>query len=325
MDTAGDADGNGTAARFGRVAAIAADRQGNVYVSDSGNRKIRKITSTGTVTTIAGSLFTPGGTDGTGTAAGFFDPQAIAVDSAGTIYVADAVVTGSSGVTNRFAFIRKITAAGVVTTIQGSIGGIVGGLVVDGAGNLYISAGGCSSLPLPTPDPCAGKIYRISASGTATTLMTTAATGPAAAVGQPYGIALDGVGDVIAIDQQTHVAYKVSATGEVTIFAGTPGFGGYADAVGAAARFQNPTGLTLDDSGNLYVADTGNHVIRKIDAATAVTTIAGVAGQPAFVFGALPGRLNWPMGVAVSGTNLYIAQGMQTSQNTAITVIRNRP
>lgn len=137
--TAGFADGSGTAASFSSPTGLAIDGNGNIYVADAGNHRIRKISTSGTVTTIAGNG-TAGNTDGTGTAATFVSPSGIAVDAAGMLYV-----TNSNSV-------RKVTSSGVVTTIAGSSTGSYAdgtgtaagfsnprGIAVDGNGNIYVT------------------------------------------------------------------------------------------------------------------------------------------------------------------------------------------
>ena len=141
--TAGFLDATGTAAQFNNPNGVAVDTAGNVYVADTTNNRIRKITAAGVVTTLAGQA-SAGTTDATGNAAQFNDPRAVAVDTAGKVYVADTT-------NNR---IRKITAAGVVTTVAGSTAGFLdatgnaaqfnnpNGIAVDVNGNLYVGDNG---------------------------------------------------------------------------------------------------------------------------------------------------------------------------------------
>ncbi len=163
----------------------------------------------GVVTTLAG--LTNGGTgsaDGTGTAASFNFPMGVAVDSSGNVYVGD----------NSNHMIRKITSAGVVTTLAGLTNG--------GSG---------------------------SADG----------TGTAASFHSPYGVAVDTSGNVYVVDSLNQMIRKIDSAGVVTTLAGS-GSSSYADGTGTAASFNNPLGVAVDTSGNVYVADNANSMIRKI-------------------------------------------------------------
>src|SRR5947208_1611193 len=139
----GSADGTGNGARFAHLFGVAADTAGNVYVADTENHTIRKVTLAGVVTTLAGLAGGSGSADGTGSDARFFDPSGVAVDSVGNAYVADTVNNT----------IRKVTPAGVVTTLAGVEGGFgsadgtrsaarfdhPSGVAVDNAGNIYMA------------------------------------------------------------------------------------------------------------------------------------------------------------------------------------------
>ena len=201
--TAGFADGTGGAAQFNGPYGVAVDYSGTAYVADGNNHRIRKITSAGVVTTLAGSG-ARGFSDGTGVAAQFNYPIGVAVDSSGTVYVADA---GN----NR---IRKITPAGVVTTLAGYAAGSADG------------------------------------------------TGGAAQFKDPRGVAVDPSGTVYVADYGNHRIRKITPAGVVTTLAGSTA--GFADGTGSAARFNVPFGVAVDSSGTVYVADYCNHRIRKI-------------------------------------------------------------
>jgi len=252
---AGDADDpTGRAARFNSPFSVAVDGAGNVYVADTENHRIRKITAAGQVTTLAGPPAGSGGTisgfaDGFGGAARFNSPHGVAVDGAGNVYVADTMNHS----------IRKITAAGQVTTLAGN--GIAGfadatggaarfnaphGAAVDGVGNVYVS------------DPGNQRIRKIT---TATGQVTTLA-GPAGDFAALSQVAVDGFGNVYF--PSANVILRITATGEVTTLAGSEQEGAFADGTGAAARFDGPQGVAVDGAGNVYVGDTVNGRIRKI-------------------------------------------------------------
>jgi len=353
----GSANGTGTAASFYAPSGVAVDRAGNVYVADRNNSLIRKISSTGIVTTFAGSG-TRAFADGIGTAASFNGPSGVTVDEAGNVYVAD-------GFNNR---IRKISPAGVVTTIAGS--GTYGfadgtgnsasfdvavGLVVDGAGNVYVadrfnnrirkisSAGVVTTLagsgtrafangtgteasfakPSGVVVDVSGSIYvadaedsrirKISAAGVVTTLAGSGShgfadgTGTAASFNYPMGVAVDGAGNVYVADQFNERIRKINSTGVVTTFAGS-GTYGFADGTGTAASFNGPSGVAVDCTGNVYVADRSNHRIRKISPTGVVTTLAG-SGIYGFADGTgTAASFNTPSGVAVDRAgNVYVA------------------
>ncbi|MCC7326202.1 MAG: hypothetical protein IT521_05295 [Burkholderiales bacterium] len=105
--------------------------------------------------------------------------------------------------------------------------------------------------------------------------------------------------DLARHDSGNQTIRKIAVTGQDTVVAGAPGFSGSADGNGAAARFNNPGSLSVDGSGRIYVADTGNHLVRRISAAGTVTTIAGRAGSVGVILGDLPGSLNAPIGMAI--------------------------
>ncbi len=300
-------DATGAAASFNNPSGIAIDGT-SLYVADSGNSTIRKIvTSTGAVTTFAGKAGIIGHADGTGAAASFNSPSGITTDGT-NLYVAD---SGNNT-------IRKIViSTGAVTTFAGKAG-IIGhadgrgakatfnspsGITTDGT-NLYIADNGNST------------IRKIAiASEAVTTLAGTAGymghadgTGAAARFYYPYGIASDGT-NLYVVDYGNSTIRKIAiATGVVTTLAGTAGIIGHADGTGAAARFYSPSGITTDGT-NLYVADSGNNMIRKIVIATgAVTTLAGSAGIIGHADGTgAAASLYYPWGIVTDGTNLYIA------------------
>jgi sugar lactone lactonase YvrE len=311
----GGLDGAGPAALFSGPGGLAVDGAGNVYVADTSNGAIRKVTPSGVVTTLAGTLGVVGDADGIGAGAQFKYPAGIAVGGDGNVYVAD---TENSE-------IRAITPGGVVTTLAGSpgVGGSANGtggaarfdapfgIAVDGAGNLYVA------------DTDNDVIRKISPGAVVTTLAGTAGTAfpPSAADGTggaarfdgPRGVAVDSGGNVYVADTGNDLIRKITPDGVVTTLAGAAGNAGSADGTGTAARFDTPTGVAVDALGNVYVADSGNLRIRMITPGGAVTTLAGFSGSfPAHTDGTGPAaRFKNPVGVAAGpGGLVYVADSL---------------
>ena len=310
----GSTDGTGTAARFNFPQNIASDGADNLFVADTFNHTIRRVViATGVVTTLAGSPGVSGSTDGTGAAARFWVPRGLASDGAGSLFVAD-------GYNNS---IRKLViATGVVTTFAGSRPGVSGsadgtgtaarffglvGLVGDGAGNLLVADFGNHTIR--TVVIVTGVVTTLA--GSPRTTGSADGTGPAALFNSPEGLAGDGAGTLFVADVGNHTIRKVViATGAVTTLAGSPGLAGSADGTGPAALFNSPEGLAGDGAGNLFVADVGNHTIRKVVIATgAVTTLAGSPGVSGSTDGTGPAARFWfPRGLASDGAGtLFVA------------------
>lgn len=267
-----------------------------------------------TFSLLAGSAGSPGSVDATGAAATFNQPYGISVDSSGTVYVAD----------HKSNIIRKVTAAGVVTTLAGTanVAGINNAtgtaavfsqptsVAVDSSGNVFVA------------DYVNNVIRKIDSKAVVTTFAGTAgsagstdATGTAALFNQPYGVAVDSSGNLYVTEYANDTIRKITSAGVVTTFAGTAATPGFQNGTGTAALFSQPTGIAVDSSGNVYVADTGNNAIRKITSAGVSSTLAGgfAAGyQDGTGTGAL---FRSPRGVAVdSSGNVYVAD----SQNSCI-------
>ncbi len=274
----GSADGPGSFARFYLPCSVAVDSAGNVYVADTFNHTIRKVTPGGVVTTLAGLAGSYDFADGTGSAARFYNPFGVAVDSAGNVYVAD----------SRNHMIRKVTPGGVVTTLAGLAGsyGSADGpnsaarfslpcsVAVDSAGNVYVADAYNHTIRKVTP---AGIVTTLA--GLATSPGSADGTGSAARFHLPKCVAVDSAGNVYVADSLNHTIRKVTPGGVVTTMAGLAGKRGSADGTGSGARFHNPFGVAVDSAGNVYVADSLNHTIRKVTPGGVVTTLAGAAGS----------------------------------------------
>jgi len=314
----GSVDGTGNAARFNGPSGMTIDSAGNIYLADSSNHTIRRVTSAGVVTTIAGVAGSRGSADGTIDVARFNSPSAVARDSAGNIYVTD---TGNNT-------IRKISSASgllMVSTVAG-LAGTSGsadgtgsaarftypyGMAIDGNGNLYIADTLNGTIRLVTP---AGVVSTIA--GLAGNHGSVDATGSAARFGYPYGVALDSAGTTLYVaDSLNHTIRRIATGGVVTTFAGQTGVSGSKDDTGIVAQFNQPSALALDSTGNVYVADTYNSTIRKITSAGVVSTLAGLAGSPGSANGTGSAvRFNRPFGIALdSAGNVFVAD---TGNNT---------
>lgn len=306
--SAGSADGAGAAARFNQPTGIAVDADGNLYVADCGNHTVRKITPAGAVTTLAGAAGLPGAADGTGSAARFSNPRGVALDASRNLYVADA--------SNHT--LRKVTPAGAVTTLAGSAGNAgstdaagaaarfntPAGVAVDDGGNLYVADSGNHTLRQVTP----GGVVTTFA-GEAGNAGSADGTGSVARFNCPCAVAVDGGRNLYVTDQLNHTLRKVTPLADVTTLAGLGASPGSADGNGAAARFNEPAGVAVGASGNVWVGDAGNHTLRLVTLAGDVSTFAGSAPG----FGSADGaaetaRFYYPGDVAADGAgNIYVA------------------
>lgn len=255
-------DGKGTNASFNRPGGIAITASGDLYVADSYNNRIRKITADGTVTTFAGSGVA-GPANGTGTTANFNTPTGIAIDAAGYIYVAD---SGNN-------LIRKISPLGEVSTLAGS--GSLG-----------------------------------SANGN-----TTSATFNA-----PQNLTVDAGGNVYVTDMGNNLIRKITSSGDVTTYAGNGSAGGQNGAA-LSASFNKPSGIVADDIGDLFISDLGGNLIRMIDPAGEVITLAGDGSSNGLNNTGTAASFNSPRGLALDGSRkLYIADSFDNNIRTAVTV-----
>ncbi len=304
----GRADGTGSAARFYNPTGVAVDASGNVFVADYSNHTIRKITPDGVVSTFAGSAGVSGSTDGTGSTARFNGPNGVAVDRAGNVFVADFYNYT----------IRKITSAGVVSTIAGLAGSRsstdgVGStarfmnpfsVAVDNTGNVFVAEYYGHTIRKITP---AGVVSTVA--GLAGSAGSADGAGNAARFNYPAGVAVDSAGNLYVTDCFNDTIRKITPDGVVSTLAGLAGTSGSANGTGSTARFNGPTGLAVDATGNIYVADYGNHTIRMVTAAGVVSTMAGLASNPGSADGAGSlARFSSPAAVAVDGTgNVFVA------------------
>lgn len=259
----GNSDGTGDAARFNRPSGTTADSAGNIYVADSGNCTLRKVTPDGVVTTLAGSPSVCVSIDGTKDVARFNFLAGVAADLAGNIYV-----TSWNDCT-----VRRVNQAGTVTTIAGVSGlcssvdgsgtdarfGNPSGIAMDSTGNFFIA------------DETGCTIRKMTPTGAVTTLAGNAGncasadgTGGDARFNVPSWTAVDPSGNVYVSDYLNFTVRAVSPAGVVTTLAGLAGTIGSADGRGIGAQFNHPDGIAADTAGNIYVADRNNNTVRKI-------------------------------------------------------------
>ena len=268
----GSADGTGSQARFCFPCGIAADAAGNIYVADTGNNTIRRITQSGVVTTLAGMADTVGYDDGTGSRARFNYPVSLAVDNSGNIIVADMYNCT----------IRKVASNGAVTTIAG-MAGISGGVdgkgmnalfnfprsvTVDNNDNVYVADLLNNAIRKITP----AKVVTTLAGGMSYATGNADGIGEAAGFSHPAGLATDNAGNIYVADTGNNTVRRIAPDGSVITLAGLDSQFGFADGTGSAVRFWHPASLALDRFGNLYVADLDNAAVRKGFAATSTNT-----------------------------------------------------
>ncbi|MEI6403488.1 MAG: hypothetical protein WCP59_15020, partial [Actinomycetota bacterium] len=303
-----------TTAQLNGPSSVAVDTAGNIYIADTDNQRVRKIdSSTGIITTIAGTdTGDYNGDNITATTAQLNGPSSVAVDTAGNIYIADA---GNQRV-------RKVdSSTGIITTIAGTdTPGYNGdnitattaqlnypyGVAIDTAGNIYIADTG--NQRVRKVDSNTGVIIHIAGAGVGDTSPATSSL-----LKSPRGLAIDTAGNIYIADTNNHRVRKVTAsTGLITTIAGTGTNGYNGDNITATtAQLNGPNGVAIDTAGNIYIADTGNERVRKIDAGTGIiTTIAGTGmyGHNGDNITATTARLNGPNGVAIdTAGNIYIA------------------
>lgn len=288
--TMGSVDGTGDAAQFAYPSGLACDLAGNIYIAENGGQRIRKITPAGVVTTLAGHSAI-GYDNGPGNVATFYDPNDVAVDAAGNVYVAD----GGNNL------IRKITPGGIVSTFAGNrnnLGGpdgtgaratfsAPGNIGIDYLQNLYVTE--------------SQHIRKITPEAIVTTPI------PFTGFNRPYGIKADNQGNLYIADGGLNAIKKVSKTGAVTTLAGG-GAAGAADGKGTSATFNSPHAVAVDDGGNIYVADFDNNEIRLVTPLGAVSTVAGITTAGKVNGVGTKAMFSQPAGVALDGKgHLYVS------------------
>ena len=301
--TLGAVNGKAEEASFSNLMDVAADSAGNIYVADSRNNLIRKVSAGGLVTTLAGNG-KQGSEDGKGASASFFFPGALAADAKGTVYVAD---THNS-------LIRKISPDGTVTTIAGRISPEVAkyrdtvvkldnpyGIAVDSEGDVFVADWERDMIKKISPD---GNITAFAGNGQKG---AKDGKGQAAMFYLPEGLAIDHAGNLYVADCYNNMIRKITPDGVVSTLAGNT-VKGSKDGKGKSASFSHPDGLAVDRLGNVYVADVGNNRIRKITPDGVVTTIAGTGTRGVLNGPAKTALFYRPFGLAIDKSgNLYVA------------------
>ncbi len=305
--------GLATNAKLSYPYAVATDASGNFYIADTDNCRVRKVSSSGIITTVAGNGSCGySGDGGSATAAKIYYPYGVAVDGAGNLYIADLYSYR----------VRKVSTSGIITTVAGNgsygFSGDGGpatsakltyayGVAVDGAGNLYIA------------DIYNYRVRKVSTSGIITTVAGSGSYGfsgdggPAvsAKLYYPQGVAVDAAGNLYIADSGNHRVRKVDSAGIITTVAGS-GNGGFSGDGSSAvsARLYYPQGVVVDAAGNLYIADSSNYRVRRVSSSGIITTIAG---NGSYIYSgdggpATSASFYYPASISVDGSgNLYIA------------------
>jgi uncharacterized repeat protein (TIGR01451 family) len=283
----GHDDGPLVTATFASPASLGIDIYGNMYVADMDTSTVRRITN-GSVATVAGIPGVAGSNDGTAGYSTLNHPRALAVSAGGYVYIAD---TDNQLIRFFFPNGNGVVFGSFLVTLAGSPG-VQGTADGTGTNARFASPSGiavATNYTLFVGDTKGDRVRQVGQNGVVTSVT-------AAQFHGPTGIALDGEGNIYVADTENNLIRRIGTDGQVATVAGSAGLSGLADGVGAAARFNHPTALAFDRLGNLFVADTGNHAIRRIAPSHFVTTV--VPG----------GTLNSPNGIAFDASGrLFIA------------------
>jgi gliding motility-associated-like protein len=261
------------------------------------------------VSTVAGVVETPGSNDGAALSARFFIPHGIAADSLGRIFIADR---------NNHTIRLLDTNTGTVSTLAGKAGQPGGTDAVGSAARFNEPWGICATPDgvVYVADTKNNKIRMVTLDGTVTTVAgsgnfgTSNGAGLTSTFGNPTGIEVDAEGNIYVADHLTHIIRKINKLGNVTTLAGKPYLPGDTDGIGSAAEFWRPYGLTIDNDGNILVADEWNHKIRKVTPLGVVTTLAGNGMEGIANGTAQSASFNYPWDVTVDAVgNVYVGDG----------------
>src|ERR1039457_3767034 len=321
-------------ATFTYPTSIAVDSSGNIFVADTNNVAVRRISAGGIITTVAGNgQWGYTGDGGQATKAQLAGPQGVTVDASGNLYIADTMNER----------IRRVDPSGIITTIAGSGTAGFGG---DGTA----AVGAMFSTPVTVAVDASGAVYvadldnnrirRFAIGGSVSTFAGTTSSigdgGPStqARLNGAWGVAVDSAGNQFIGDRLDNRVRRVPPSGTITNVAGT-GQTGYSgdNGPGASAVLATPNGVAVDSAGNVYIADAGNNRIRRVDAPTGeIATFAGAGSGSCCYTGtgtggdggmATSASLNYPTSVAVDGAgNVYFVQWVQSDTSPQAIAVR---
>jgi len=295
--------GNPQTAEFHSPEGIVFDSKGNMFIADRDNQVIRKIAPSGVVSVFAGAVGVTGAANGAASIARFHTPIRLAIDAGDNLYVAD----------RDNARIRKIDSSGYVTTIAGTTAGS-GSTQFNWPVGVAVSSTGDSVYVADSKNHRIQKLIRTGGSGPYTTSLLAGqlthgyhnGTGSAAQFYYPSGVDLDNSGNIIVADRYNHCIRKITKTGSVSLLAGIPDTSYDVDAPALKATFDQPYGVSVANDNCIYIADIGYHNIRRLSKDGFVSTIAG-QDHSGFADGSFGSLFNVPTSTAIDGSgNLYI-------------------